>query len=116
MAWSDSCAGHTLNMATSMGTLKPGATLIYERVGNEVYARESGADPSTRELMGYGYDPVSGHHIDYDQRTTDGRPLVDHIRENKMWGDIRRLAKTNPALQDALERAIMIYKLIKVDK
>lgn len=43
-----------LNMATSMGTLKPGATYIYERVGNEVYAREAGADPNTRELIGYG--------------------------------------------------------------
>lgn len=105
-----------LNMVTSMGTLKPGATLIYERVGNEVYAREAGADPSTRELMGYGYDPVTGHHVDYDRRTSDGRPLFDHMREDKMWGDIRRLARTSPALQDALERAIMIYRLIKVDK
>jgi hypothetical protein len=26
------------------------------------------------------------------------------------------MAKTNPALQDALERVIMIYKLIKVDE
>ena len=103
-------------MATSMGTLKPGATYIYERVGNEVYARESGAEPSTRQLMGYSYDPVTGHHIDYDSRTSDGRPLVDHLREDKMWGEIRRLARTNPALQDSLERVIMIYKLIKVDK
>ena len=103
-------------MVTSMGTLKPGATYIYERVGNEVYARESGADPSTRQLIGYGYDPVSGHQIDYDNRTPDGRPLIDHIREDKMWNDIRRLARTTPALQDALERAIMIYKLIKVEK
>ena len=104
------------NMVTSMGTLKPGATYIYERVGNEVYAREAGADPSTRELMGYGYDPVSGHQVDYDKRTNDGRPLFDHIQEDKMWGDIRRLAKTAPALQDSLERVIMIYRLIKVDK
>ena len=103
-------------MATSMGTLKPGATYIYERNGNEVYARESGADPSTRELMGYAYDPVNGHHVDYDSRTSDGRPLHDHLMENKMWADIHRLAKTTPALQDALERAIMIYKLIEVDK
>lgn len=99
-----------------MGTLKPGATLIYERNGNEVYARESGADPSTRQLMGYAYDPVNGHHIDHDSRTSDGRPLFDHLQENKMWADIHRLAKTTPALQDALERAIMIYKLIKVEK
>ena len=105
-----------LNMATSMGTLKPGATLIYERVGNTVYAREWGADPSTRQPVGWDYDPVNGHHVDYDKRTSDGRPLFDHLQEDKMWGDIRRLAKTNPALQDALERVIMIYKLIKVDK
>ena len=104
------------NMVMSMGTLKPGATYVYERVGNEVYARESGAEPSTRELIGYGYDPVTGHHVDYDKRTSDGRPLFDHIQEDKMWGEIRRLARTTPALQDSLERVIMIYKLIKVDK
>ena len=104
------------NMVTSMGTLKPGATYIYERVGNEVYARESAADPSTRRLIGHSYDPVNGHHIDHDSRTSDGRPLNDHLMENKMWADIHRLARTTPALQDALERAIMIYKLIKIDK
>ena len=99
-----------------MGTLKPDATYIYERNGNEVYAREAGADPSTRRLIGHSYDPVNGHHIDHDSRTSDGRLLFDHIQEDKMWGEIRRLAKTNPALQDSLERVIMIYKLIKVDK
>jgi hypothetical protein len=104
------------NMVTSMGTLKPGATYVYERVGNEVYARESGAEPSSRRLIGHSYDPVNGHHIDHDSRTSDGRPLHDHLMENKMWADIHRLAKTTPALQDALERVIMIYKLIKVDK
>ena len=96
-----------------MGTLKPGATYIYERVGNEVYAREFGADPSTRELIGYGYDPVTGHKIEYDKRTSDGRPLREHMLEDKMWGEIRRAAQTNPTLQDALERAIIIYKLTK---
>ena len=96
-----------------MGALKPGATYIYERNGNEVYAREFGADPADRVLVGYGYDPVTGHKIDYDSRTADGRPLHVHIQENKMWGEIRRAAKTNPTLQDALERAIMIYKLTK---
>jgi hypothetical protein len=99
-----------------MGTLKPGATLIYERVGNEVYARESGADPSTRQLMGYSYDPVTGHQIDYTKQTLTGDNLFERLQEDKMWGDIRRLAKTTPALQDALERAIVIYRLIKVNK
>jgi hypothetical protein len=66
--------------------------------------------------MGYGYDPVTGHQIDYTKQTSDGDRLFDRLQEDKMWGDIRRLAKTTPALQDALERAIVIYKLIKVDK
>ena len=96
-----------------MGQLKPGATYIYERVGNEVYARESGADPADRTLVGYGYDPITGHKVDYDSRTSDGRPIRDHIMEDKMWGAIRRAARTNPTLQDALERAIMIYQLSK---
>jgi hypothetical protein len=96
-----------------MGTLKPNATYIYERVDNQVYVREQGSDPNTRQLMGYAYDPVNGHHIDYDARTSDGRPLVEHIREDKMWGEIRRMAKTNPALHAALERAKIIYYLSK---
>jgi len=103
-----------------MGTLKPDATYIYERAEGIIYAREFGADPSTRRVIGYEsgkeYDPITGHKIDYDSRTADGRPLSDHIRENKMWGEIRRAAPTNPTLQDALERAIMIYKLTKTDE
>jgi hypothetical protein len=96
-----------------MGSLKPGATYVYERANGEVYARESGADPSTRKLVGYEYDPISGHRIDYDKRTSDGRPLIDHMRDDKLWGEIRREAKTNPALQKALDRAILIYRLSK---
>ena len=99
-----------------MGQLKPGATYIYERANGVVYARKFGADPSTRVEVGAGYDPISGHKIDYDSRTADGRPLHVHIQENKMWDEIRRAAKTNPTLQDALERAIVIYKLSKTDE
>ena len=99
-----------------MGQLKPGATYIYERANGVVYAREFGADPSTRVEVGYGYDPISGHKIDYDSRTADGRPLHVHIQENKMWDEIRRAARTNSTLQDALERAIVIYKLSKTDE
>ena len=99
-----------------MGQLKSGATYIYERTGNEVYAREFGADPADRTLVGYGYDPITGHRIDYDSRTSDGRPLHDHIMEDKLWGEIRRAARTNPTLQDVLERAIVIYNLSKEDE
>jgi hypothetical protein len=86
-----------------MGSLKPGATYIYERDKGSVYAREIGADPSTRKEVGYNYD----------SRTSDGRPLIDHIMDSKMWGEIHREAKTNPTLQKALDRVIMIYRLSK---
>jgi hypothetical protein len=86
-----------------MGNLKPGATYIYERNKGIVYARERGADPDTRIEMGWEYDP----------RTSDGRPLHDHIMDDKLWGEIRREAKTNMTLQKALDRVIMIYKLSK---
>jgi len=86
-----------------MGTLKPGATYIYEREKGVTYAREIGSDPNTRKEIGW----------DYDSRTSDGRPLYDHILESKMWGEIHREAKTNPSLQRALDRVIMIYKLSK---
>ncbi len=87
-----------------MGQLKPAVTLIYERDGDTVYAREFGADPATRTEVGH----------EYDCRTGDGRPLWEQIKEAKLWGDIHRAARTNPALQDALERAIMIYQLTKI--
>jgi hypothetical protein len=93
-----------------MGSLKPGATYIYERVDDAVYAREMGADPSTRQVIGWNYDK---DHPDFDPRTSDGRPLHDHIMDSKLWGNIRREAKTNPTLQKALEQCIIIYNLSK---
>jgi len=89
-----------------MGSLTPGATYIYERDGNTVYAREIGAAPNTRKPIGWEYDKN-------DPRTVDGRPLHDHVMEDKMWGEIRREARTNPTLQKALDRAILIYQTIK---
>ena len=62
------------------------------------------------------YDPITGHRIDHNKRTADGSLLIEQIRENQMWGDIRRLARTNPTLQDAVDRVIMTYRLIKVNK
>jgi hypothetical protein len=87
-----------------MGSLKPGATYIYERNGDEVYAREFGQSEKT--LIGYKYETP-------DPRTNDGRPLREHMLEDKLWGEIRRAARTNTALQEALDRAILIYHLSK---
>ena len=90
-----------------MGSLKPGATYIYERDGEEIYAREFGE--TERKLIGYKYEMEDKP----DPRTNDGRPLHEHLMESKMWGEIRRMAPTNPALQKALDRVIMIYRLSK---
>ena len=73
-----------------MGTLRSGATYIYERANGVVYARELGADPSTRFEIGY--------------ESTDAYDLHSNIRENQLWNDIRLSAKTNPALQEALDQ------------
>jgi hypothetical protein len=93
-----------------MGNLKPGVTLVHEQADGVVYAREFGADPSTRQVVGWAYDKEDPN---FDPRTGDGRPLRYHIMEDKLWGEIRRAAKTNPALQTALDRAVMIYRLSK---
>lgn len=85
-----------------MGQLTPGATYIYERVDDTVFRRESGS--LDREVVGY------------DHRTPDGRPLYEHIMDSKLWGEIRRAAPSNPALQDALDRVIMIYQLSKTNE
>jgi hypothetical protein len=88
-----------------MGTLTPGATYVYERNGEEIYAREAGS--TERKLIGYQYENK------VDPRTDDGRPLYEHMKEDKLWGEIRRAARTNKALKSALDRAILVYHLSK---
>jgi hypothetical protein len=81
----------------TMGSLKPGATYIYERAEGIIYAREVGADPSTRQVVGY----ESGQ--DYDP-----------VRRDKInWHNLLEASKDNKALADALDRVIMLYELSK---
>jgi hypothetical protein len=86
-----------------MGTLKSGATYVYERDGDKVYAREHGQ--IDRQLIGYKYNPFNP--------PKSNPTLHEQILESKLWGEIHQEAKTNPALQKALDRAIMIYRLSK---
>lgn len=86
-----------------MGTLKPGATYIYERNDGIIYAREQGADPQERFVVGY----ESGR--DYD-------PVRNSIKENQLWRNIHLAAETNPALQEAIDRVKVIYELSKKDE
>ena len=84
-----------------MGTLKPGATYVYEKVSGITYARESGAPANERIAIGW----------DYDHQT-----MTEQLEEDKLWGEIRREARKNPALQKALEQCIIIYHLSKDKK
>lgn len=75
-----------------MGTLKPDATYIYERANGITYAREVGK--LERTVIGYDADAIVNPN-------------------NPIWSDILKESETNPALQKALNRAIMIYRLSK---
>jgi hypothetical protein len=83
-----------------MGSLKPGATYIYERADGIVYAREMGADPRARFVVGYELGK------DYDS-----------VKRNKInWADLLEESKNNKALADVLDRVIMLYELGKVNE
>jgi hypothetical protein len=66
---------------------------IFERVGDIIYAREAGNITRTEVNRDY--------------------TLIERVKEDKLWGEIRSAAKTNTSLQAALDHAIMIYKLSK---
>lgn len=81
-----------------MGSLTPGVTYIYESPdgGETVYARELGK--AERRLVGY---------------SAKAKWLLEEARQERLWSDIRTAAQNNPALQEALDRAIIIYELGK---
>lgn len=45
--------------------------------------------------------------------TKENRSMMDRIAEDKLWGDIRRMGKDNPVMQEELERVIILYHLLK---
>ena len=91
-----------------MGTLTPGVKYIYERNGDTVYAREFGADPSTRKEIGWDFDPnnPSRH---------ERLEMLNALRNEQLWHKIRLAAQDNVTLQDALDRVIELYHLSKDD-
>lgn len=82
-----------------MGSLKPGATYVYERADGVTYAREFGSDPSTRQAIGWDYD---------SKMKSSGQIELDDHNE---WIKIRLAGKGNPALQKAIDRVKILYKL-----
>lgn len=83
-----------------MGTLKEGATYIYERADGIIYSREHGSDPSTRKIIGW-------------EMLTGTGDLRASIKNSQLWADIRRGAETNITLQRLLEQCIIVYRLSK---
>lgn len=69
---------------------------IYESPdhGETVYVRDIGS--KERQL----------HHVSSNQRE-----LIAQLREDQLWGEIRRHARKDAGLQELLDRAIMYYKL-----
>ena len=62
--------------------------------GQTVYRRSPGT--SQRELY---------------STTSDGTNLHEQLQEDQMWGNIRRMARTDEGLRELLERAIIYYNL-----
>lgn len=84
----------------SAGKLGPGETYVYERSNGIIYARRVGDPHDQRFEIGRDYDSDS---------------LFNDLQEAKLWGEIHKAAKNNPALQDAIERVKIIYALSKQD-
>jgi len=79
-----------------MGSLKPGATLIYEHSGGITYAREFGQTQRRVVVID----------IDSAQRGSQAQEIAE-------WLDVLAAAKANPALQDAVDRVKVLYNLSK---
>ena len=62
--------------------------------GETVYVREEGSTERSLYL-----------------ESKDKKSLHEQIIESKLWGNIHRAAKTNPALQEALDRVKVTYYL-----
>lgn len=93
-----------------MGSLKPGATYIYEKADGVTYAREFGEDPMTRFPIGWDYVPNATSSTT-KMSTMFGVPVAEFA----IFIEMTQAAKTNPALHEALERAKLLYHLSKQD-
>lgn len=77
-----------------MGSLKPGATYIYESENGRVYAREFGS--SERKLVGYDHR---------QQETAERRYYMNEMNE------VLRMCEQDPAMKELLEQLFMLYNL-----
>lgn len=82
-----------------MNRFKPGKSYIYESPdgGLTTYAREVGAPESERFMIGQSWE---------------AKELV----EQRLWNEIYLKRKLTPALTEAVEKCIIIYKLSEEPK
>jgi hypothetical protein len=88
----------TPKIKSKVRNIKPGVKYIYERNGEEIYAREVGK--SQRTMIGKYTDP-------FNENLT-----INYELENT-WKDILKESRTNPTLQEAMERVKILYHLSK---
>jgi len=62
--------------------------------GDTIYRRKTGSD--SREL--HSTSPKK-------------KDLIEELQNQKLWGDIHRAAKSDPVLQDMLDRIVIYHQL-----
>ena len=77
-----------------MGSLTPGATLIYESVAGTIFAREFGK--TERRVVGY---------------VTDVSPEMQLYRSE--INQVLQMCEQDPAMRDLLDQLFMLYNLKK---
>lgn len=68
-------------------------TKIYERVGDTIYQRSPGS--LSRQIL------------------TAGEDIFKNLEEDRLWGEIRRFAKTHEHFAKELDKIIVLYKLMR---
>ena len=88
-----------------MGTLTPGATYIYERSEGIIYAREFGADPGTRQVVGY----ESGADYDPYKKGPNQRMLSE-------LNEVVKMCETDTGMKQLLDQLFVMYNLKKNER
>lgn len=78
-----------------MGTLTPGATYVYERVDNRVYARKFGE--TKRRLVGWTDTPTS-------------LAMREYASE---MNDVLQMCESDPEMRELLDKLFVLYNLKK---
>jgi hypothetical protein len=81
-----------------MSQLEPNQSYIYEKADGVTYARKFGE--KNRVVIGWDHEM-------FDK--------IEKMKEDQLWDEIREAAKTNKALQKAMDRVKVIYRLSKDD-